>query len=382
MHILVALVMGIGHWIESGTFDTFAAVCLSIAAAFIIYPFVALKIDIARSRRRSTVQVEEMGFFSHTFYFLGFLITNLWSVLLGFGLIWIIIFTLLYIGLSESPLISSLASFGAFVLTTSAWIFNYRKKVREDKLANEAKIQAELKKEEEARVAKEAKIQAELKENEEQKKRVKLEAIGTVKKKANERTKTKASANGYITNPKWETREKTDLIREYGFQRFMFPPTITNPKKLASKLSKDAEEAKLDKAIIKLQPLYSAAPLIEYWFEYHSEDWLIENAKLGNNLPQKINFSQIAEQCGFTRLSYRAFALAIECLFQEKIIHETSNLDKTTAASLFIQDILKTPSNGRFRKYYAREGIKVTAKVSNMDYDLPEPYLLFKASKN
>ena len=55
MHILVALVLGIGHWIESGTFDTFAAVCLSIAAAFIIIPFVAVKVDIARSRRRSTV---------------------------------------------------------------------------------------------------------------------------------------------------------------------------------------------------------------------------------------------------------------------------------------------------------------------------------------
>lgn len=61
---------------------------------------------------------------------------------------------------------------------------------------------------------------------EESKKEDQLLQIQNPSKKPNIRTKTKFAENGYITNPKWDAREKAQLIRAYGVHRFMFPQQI------------------------------------------------------------------------------------------------------------------------------------------------------------
>lgn len=122
------------------------------------------------------------------------------------------------------------------------------------------------------------------------------------------------------------------------------------------------------------------APLVEYWLEYHSREWLLKNARTGHKLPQKINFNKIADYVDIQQFGGLKFQLAIEHLFENEIVHETSNLDSETAANLFIQDLLDTPTNRKFTKNYLREGIVVTAQTKGR-YMAGQPFLMFEEAE-
>ena len=235
----------------------------------------------------------------------------------------------------------------------------YKKEIEDEQHKLKQKLLAQ-EQEEIARKQEVIELEREEKEKAARQKIATLEKIKNPAVRANKNVIAEFSSNKYLTNQFWELDERIGLIRKYGFQRFMFSTHKPVKENLASKLSIEAKEAILAEQLEQLGPIVSMVPIIEVWLQDHAVEWLHELASKGEQLPQKISISDMAQDIGLEISFRRRSARALKTLFECGFLLETSNADKVTQVNIFLYELFNTPKINKLKKQFLNDGIQIT----------------------
>ena len=395
--------------------EYFLKKCTSFRPPELQRPYLRKKLLIV-GHQMKTYLITSVRFLGVLIGFIGFLLQNIIWLLVGVFLTSIALAFLT--GKLEETGVSLLKYNSHVILISNGfwWIWRYtvhlkeekesqakfeeeKERARREREAEEERARREMQAEEEqarrdrqaeeqrARRKREAEEQRARREREaEEEKRAIREAERLVIQKmlfpersANSITKEKIASNGFLTNSEWDLRARAELIREYGVQRFMFPPKPSEEETLAQNLETTAFEVNLARSLKNSERVYSISPVVEYWIENSAKDWLQDCANNGRALPLRVSFEKMASDIGLPSFDVIGFDIALRNLFEVGVLDASGNGGHALPALRFVEEILDTTKFRNLVKEYKKEGIAIRVSVGSLDYTLSEPAIVFES---